>query len=56
MAKDETITCTDCGHDFVWTTNEQEFYAEKGFSKPMRCKDCRAKRKADWAARNSQNS
>ena len=28
---DKTITCRDCGMDFVFTAGEQEFYASKGF-------------------------
>jgi CxxC-x17-CxxC domain-containing protein len=43
---DKTLTCTDCGSEFVFTGNEQEFYAQKGFSEPRRCSSCRASRKA----------
>ncbi|MDE6863404.1 MAG: zinc-ribbon domain containing protein [Eubacterium sp.] len=47
MFEDKTLTCKDCGNDFVFTAGEQEFYAEKGFvNEPQRCKDCRDKRKA----------
>lgn len=47
MFEDKTLTCKDCGNDFVFTAGEQEFYAEKGFvNEPQRCKDCRGKRKA----------
>ncbi len=42
---DQHLTCADCGHDFVWSVKDQEFYAEKGFSAPRRCKDCRQARK-----------
>jgi CxxC-x17-CxxC domain-containing protein len=39
---DKTLTCRDCGSNFVFTTGEQEFYAEKGFTnQPSRCPDCR---------------
>lgn len=47
---DQTLTCRDCGKQFVFTLGEQTFYAERGFSPPMRCSDCRAKRKADRMA------
>lgn len=43
---DQTLTCTDCGAQFTFTESEQEFYASKGFSTPMRCPSCRAARKA----------
>src|SRR5215218_1608543 len=44
---DQTLTCRDCGQQFVFTAGEQAFYTERGFSPPMRCTPCRAKRKAD---------
>ena len=44
---DQTLTCRDCGQQFVFTAGEQAFYTERGFSPPMRCQSCRAKRKAD---------
>ena len=38
---DETLTCKDCGKEFIFSAGEQEFYAEKGFeNKPVRCRDC----------------
>lgn len=46
MLQDKTLTCRDCGAEFVFSVNEQEFYAEKGFTnEPGRCPDCRAARK-----------
>jgi CxxC-x17-CxxC domain-containing protein len=43
---DKTLVCKDCGRSFVFTANEQEFFAQKGFTDPSRCPDCRAARKA----------
>ena len=44
--QDKTIVCKDCGQEFTFTANEQEFYAEKGFTnEPQRCKPCRDARK-----------
>ena len=46
MYQDKTLTCKDCGAEFVFSAGEQEFYAEKGFqNEPIRCKDCRMARK-----------
>ena len=43
---DKTLTCRDCGTQFVFTTGEQEFYAQKGFTnEPTRCPNCRQARK-----------
>jgi hypothetical protein len=42
---DQHLTCADCGHDFEWSAKDQEFFAEKGFQPPKRCKDCRRAKK-----------
>ena len=43
---DKQLKCMDCGATFVWTTGEQEFYAEQRFShEPKRCKECRQAKK-----------
>ena len=45
--QDKTLTCRDCGAEFVFTASEQEFHAQKGFTnEPVRCHECRAARKA----------
>lgn len=47
MYEDKTLTCKECGKEFIFTAGEQEFYAEKGFeNEPQRCKACRSARKA----------
>ena len=46
MYNDKTLTCADCGQQFVFTASEQDFYAQRGFSEPRRCASCRASRKA----------
>ena len=44
--KDITLQCRDCGAEFVFSAGEQEFYAQKGFTKkPVRCPECRKARK-----------
>lgn len=43
---DRMIECQDCGQEFVFTERDQEFFAEKGFVDPKRCKPCRDKKKA----------
>ncbi|MEP7041366.1 MAG: zinc-ribbon domain-containing protein, partial [Chloroflexota bacterium] len=38
MYADKTISCRDCGMDFVFSAGEQQFYAEKGLvNEPQRC-------------------
>ena len=43
---DKTMTCRDCGEAFTFTSGEQEFYEQKGFTnEPTRCPSCRQARK-----------
>jgi len=51
---DETLICTECNAEFIFTAGEQEFYTEKGFltpdgelQKPRKCKPCRDAAKAN---------
>ena len=44
---DKTLTCRDCGTEFVWTSGEQEFYQSRGLTnQPGRCPSCRQARKS----------
>lgn len=43
--RDEIIVCRNCGKEFTFTVGEQRFYEEKGLKAPVRCKECKAKRK-----------
>ena len=46
MIQDKTLTCRECGAEFVFTASEQQFYADKGFqNEPGRCPACRANRR-----------
>ncbi len=36
---DKKIKCIDCHKDFIFTESEQQFFEEKGYSEPIRCKD-----------------
>ena len=51
MAEDKMLTCRDCGSEYTFTSGEQEFYTERGFSDPIRCKSCRDVRKAQKSDR-----
>ena len=50
MQTDRTLTCADCGQEFVFTASEQQFYTDRGFSDPRRCRNCRAARKAQMSS------
>jgi CxxC-x17-CxxC domain-containing protein len=47
MAGDMQLTCSDCGQEFTFTAADQQFFSERGFSTPKRCKPCRQAKKAD---------
>ncbi len=43
--QDKSLTCVDCGSEFIWTAGEQLFFADKQFkNEPKRCKACKASR------------
>ncbi|MEX0786935.1 MAG: CxxC-x17-CxxC domain-containing protein [Dehalococcoidia bacterium] len=44
---DKNLTCSDCGAEFVFSADDQEFFALKGYSQPKRCPSCRQARKAE---------
>ncbi len=45
--QDKSIQCADCGATFVFTAQEQEFFASKGYQNdPKRCPACREARRA----------
>lgn len=49
---DKTIVCKECGAEFTFTVRDQEFYKEKNFSEPTRCKPCRDARKMNGNRRS----
>ena len=42
----EYIKCVDCQEEFEHTERDQEFYLEREFTPPKRCRSCRNKKKA----------
>jgi len=38
---DKNLECVDCGKPFVFTVRDQDFFKQKGFSEPKRCRPCR---------------
>src|SRR5689334_1196471 len=43
---DRTLSCVDCGVEFIHSAADQEYYVQKGFvSDPKRCTSCRASRR-----------
>jgi len=44
--QNEQLQCVECGKIFEFSAEDQEFYAQKGYSSPKRCPECRENRKA----------
>jgi CxxC-x17-CxxC domain-containing protein len=46
--QDKTLQCADCGTEFIFTSEEQEFFQSKGYTnEPKRCPSCRQARKTE---------
>ncbi len=45
MAEDLQLMCSDCGQAFTFTAEDQEYFRERGYSSPKRCKPCRLAKK-----------
>ena len=43
---DKELVCQDCGQPFLFAASEQEFFAQKNFSEPRRCRNCRRNRRS----------
>jgi hypothetical protein len=52
--QDQTLTCADCGREFTFSASEQEFFRERGFTPPKRCKECRQANKDRRAGSGDQ--
>ena len=51
--QDKSLQCTDCGTTFTFSAQDQEFFAEKGYTnEPKRCPQCR---QAKRTQRNGDN-
>jgi CxxC-x17-CxxC domain-containing protein len=43
---DRTLTCAQCGNEFTFSADDQQFHASRGYQDPKRCPSCRAERRA----------
>ena len=44
--EDRTLTCAECNSEFVFSADDQEFHAERGYQDPKRCPSCRQAKRA----------
>ncbi|MFZ0395433.1 MAG: CxxC-x17-CxxC domain-containing protein [Terracidiphilus sp.] len=50
MAEDQQLMCSDCGQSFTFTAEDQEFFRDRGYSAPKRCKACRQAKKNEQSS------
>jgi CxxC-x17-CxxC domain-containing protein len=43
--QDRSLTCVQCGSEFTFSADDQEFHAGRGYQDPKRCPTCRAERR-----------
>ena len=45
--QEKTLVCMECNQEFTFTTEEQAYHAEKGYTnQPKRCPNCRQARRS----------
>jgi CxxC-x17-CxxC domain-containing protein len=44
--EDVLLRCSECGQEFPFTATEQQFFRERGYTPPKRCKPCRQAKQA----------
>lgn len=46
--QDKALRCCDCGNEFTFSVEDQEFFQSKGYTnEPKRCTSCRQARKSE---------
>ncbi len=48
---DRTLVCAECGAEFTFSADDQEFHARKGYQDPKRCPNCRQARRGGMGGR-----
>jgi len=44
--EDRNLTCVECNSEFVFSADDQEFHAGRGYQDPKRCPSCRQARRS----------
>jgi CxxC-x17-CxxC domain-containing protein len=53
---DRTLTCVQCGQDFTFSAQDQQYHAERGYQDPKRCPTCRTERRRSSGSGSSYSS
>lgn len=51
---DKELECKYCQATFIFTKDEQKYYLEKGFMKPVRCSECRKVKQRIWKEKRKE--
>ena len=55
--ENKTLNCADCGANFTFSVEDQEFFQSKGYTnEPKRCPSCRQARKSERTGSGSYGS
>jgi CxxC-x17-CxxC domain-containing protein len=53
VSQDKALQCVDCGVQFTFSADEQEFFRSKGYTnEPKRCPACRETRRSQRATQD----
>lgn len=55
MTSDRTLTCVQCGNDFTFSADDQQYHSERGYQDPKRCPTCRAERRSQGGGYRSSD-
>ncbi len=44
--EDRNLTCVECSSEFVFSADDQQFHADRGYQEPKRCPSCRQAKRA----------
>lgn len=44
--QDKTLECVECEQQFVFSVDDQQYHAERGYTDPKRCPECRRARRS----------
>ena len=56
MSEDKNLTCVECNTSFVYSADDQQFHASKGYTEPKRCPSCRSARRNSGGGGSSYGS
>ncbi len=43
---DRDLTCVECNSEFVFSADDQQYHADRGYQEPKRCTSCRQAKRA----------